>query len=333
MLHRNASALLLSCSLLLCAPAASAGFDPADAPSAAVVETPSPFRRIELLGDGELEWPCGVAFEDPGFIARGADGEDLSGSVVVEGAPVPWRVGDYTITYLCSSDDGEIAAARRLVHIKAQPLPDVVLPPAGTICLTFDDGPCEYTERCLEILASHNIRATFFIVANQTKYLPLLPKIVEGGHTLGIHCYDHSSYGMLYRDEEHYFTDLLKAQQIIHDYTGQYAHVVRFPGGSRTASHLAGTLKGGYPELYGILHDMGIRPYDWNVQPESATKTVEGTIVDFTHPREPYEYAVVLQHDARRFSVEALDQMLAWAQAEGYSFAPLDTTCPEVLFN
>lgn len=330
MFRRSASVLLLSCSLLLCAPPASAEADPPPHP---VEQIPSPFRRLELIGAGELDWPCGVPFEDPGFIARSDDGEDRSAAVTVEGAPIPWRVGDYTITYLYSESDGSIAAARRIVHVKSQALPETVAPPAGTICLTFDDGPCENTERCLEILAAHNVKATFFIVANQTKYLHLLPKIVEGGHTLGIHCYDHRSYDMLYRDEEHYFTDFLKAQKIIHDYTGQYAHTVRFPGGSRTASYLAGTLKGGYPELYAILHDMGVRPYDWNVQPESGTKTVEGTIMDFTHPYEPYEYAVVLQHDARRFSVEALDQMLRWAEDEGYSFAPLDTTSPEVLFN
>lgn len=330
MFRRRASALLLSCSLLLCAPGAWAE---ADRLPKAAAQTPSSIRRLELLGAGELDWPCGVPFEDPGFIARSAEGEDRSDAVTVEGAPIPWRVGDYRITYLYTEDDGEMAAAQRIVHVKAQPLPDTVQPPTGTICLTFDDGPCEHTERCLEILAAHNVRATFFIVANQTKYLDLLVKIVEGGHTLGIHCYDHRSYDMLYRDEEHYFTDFLKAQKIIRDYTGQYAYVVRFPGGSRTAGYLAGTLKGGYPELYAILHDMGVRPYDWNVQPESRTKTVEGTIMDFTHPRESYDYAVVLLHDARRFSVEALDQMLSWAEAEGYRFEPLDTSFPEVLFN
>lgn len=333
MFRRCASLLLLSWSLLLCAPTATAVSTGTDTPPAAAVEIPSPVRQLELLGTAELDWPCGVPFEDPGFIARGADGEDRTEAVTVEGAPVPWRVGDYTITYLYSENDGDIAAARRVVHVKAQELPDMVQPPPGTICLTFDDGPCEYTQCCLEILAKHNVRATFFIVANQTKYLDLLPKILEGGHTLGIHCYDHGSYDMLYRDEEHYFTDFLRAQKIVHDYTGQYSQVVRFPGGSRTASYLTGTLKGGYQELYGILHDMGVRPYDWNVQPESGTKTVEGTIVDFTHPHGRYEYAVVLQHDARRFSVEALEQMLTWAEAEGYTFAALDTSFPEVLFN
>ena len=298
-------------------------------PGAFADAVPEPARpcRLELRGEAEIVWPCGVPYEDPGYIARSG------GTVTAEGAVIPWRAGDYTIRYFLTEGDGDIAAVRRVVHVVPQALPDTVQPPAGTICLTFDDGPCENTVRCLEILAQHGVKATFFIVANQTKYLHLLPKIVAEGHTLGIHCYDHGSYGMLYRDEEHYFTDFMKAQQIIHDYTGQYAHTVRFPGGSRTASFLAGTLDGGYGELYAILHDMGVRPYDWNVQPESGAKTVEGTIIDFTHPREPYDYAVVPQHDARRFSVEALDQMLTWAEGEGYTFAPLDTTFPEVLFN
>lgn len=307
--------------LLSCAPAA-----------AWAEETPANAPRIELLGEAELDWLCGVPYEDPGFAAYGPDGEDRSAEVTVEGLPIVWRANDYTIQYRLPAEDGDVTA-ERVVHVIPQELPETIQPPSGTICLTFDDGPCENTERCLEILAAHNVKATFFIVADQTKYLDMLPKIVAAGHTLGIHCYDHDSYGMLYRDEEHYFGDFMKAQEIVHDYTGQYAHAVRFPGGSMTASFLAATLDGGYEELYALLHDMGVRPYDWNVQPESSTKTTEGTIMDFTHPRERYDYAIVLQHDARRFSVEALDKMLTWAEQEGYTFAPLDTTSPEILFN
>ena len=92
-------------------------------------------------------------------------------------------------------------------------------------------------------------------------------------------------------------------------------------------------MPGGYEELYGLLHDAGFHIYDWNVQPESAGKTTESTIVEFTHPTEPYEYAVVLQHDTRRFSVAALDRMIEWALREGYTFSALDETFPEVSFS
>jgi hypothetical protein len=41
---------------------------------------------------------------------------------------------------------------------------------------------------------------------------------------------------------------------------------------------------------------------------------------------------VVLQHDARLFSVRALESMIEWALKEGYTFAALDETYPEVHF-
>lgn len=309
---RRLSALLLAAVLLcLFAPGAAAAGD----------------TRLALLGPEPLRWPCGVPFEEPGFQVWGRDGILEGAKPEVEGEVTVWRAGEYKLRYRYGD-----AEAERTVLVVPQELPEVVQPPKGTICLSFDDGPCADTAEVLDILAKYNVKACFFIVGSQTKYLDILPRIVEEGHTLGIHCYDHVSYGMLYRDAEHYFTDLMRVQEIIHEYTGVYAHVLRFPGGGRTASFLAGTLKGGFPELYARLADMGIREYDWNVQPESEEKTVEGTIVSFTHPREPYEYAVVLQHDVRRFSVKALERMIRWALDEGYTFAALDETFPEVHF-
>ncbi len=285
---------------------------------------------IALLGPDPCCWPCGVPFEEPGFQVWDADGLREGADVRVEGELTVWRAGDYTLRYELCDGESVVASAERTVRIVPQTLPEITAPPKGTICLSFDDGPCEDTAEVLDILARYGVKACFFIVGNQTRYLDLLPRIVAEGHTLGIHCYDHRSYGMLYRDAEHYFSDLMQAQAIVREYTGQSAHVVRFPGGGRTAGFLAGTLPGGYDELYAMLADLGMREYDWNVQPESAEKTVEGTIVSFTHPHEPYEYAVVLQHDARRFSVKALERMIQWALDEGYTFAALDETFPEI---
>lgn len=309
--------LLLAAALLLGAPA-----------PGALAEGAAPV--IALLGPAPLTWPCGVPFEDPGWQVWDETGLREDAEIRVEGEVTVWRTGEYTLRYLLEDEADVLASAQRTVLVVPQPLPEIVQPPKGTICLTFDDGPCEDTAEALDILAKYGVKACFFIVGNQTKYLDLLPRIVAEGHTLGIHCYDHRSYGMLYRDAEHYFSDLMQAQEVVREYTGQSAHVLRFPGGGRTASYLAGTLEGGYEELYAMLADMGMREYDWNVQPESAEKTVEGTIISFTRPREPYEYAVVLQHDARRFSVKALDHMIPWALDEGYTFAALDETFPEV---
>ena len=300
--------------------------------AAAFAEDTASGAQIKLIGETELSWVCGEPWHDPGFTAADAEGKSRITDVEIEGEVIPWRPGYYKLRYVLTEGDEELAEATRTVHVTAQTLPETVQPPKGTICLTFDDGPCENTEEALEVLARYGVKATFFVVTNQTKYLHLLPKILEQGHTLGIHCNDHRSYGWLYQSEENYFSDLMTAQQVVHDYTGQYAHVVRFPGGSRTASFLAATFSGGYDELYRVMRDAGVRAYDWNVQPESGTKTTEGTFIDFSHPKEPYEYAVVLQHDARLFSVRALESMIEWALKEGYTFAALDETYPEVHF-
>ncbi|MBR6918501.1 MAG: hypothetical protein IKN38_09990 [Clostridia bacterium] len=68
-----------------------------------------------------------------------------------------------------------------------------------------------------------------------------------------------------------------------------------------------------------MMHNMGVRYYDWNVQPESYKET-DGVIYNFTHPDKEYDFAIVLQHDTRNYSVYALDKMIQWALKEGYSY-------------
>ena len=295
-------------------------------------DTESADYRIVLSGDAEMDWVCGIPYEDPGYTAYGSKGEDLTGEVQIKGDFLCWKVGDYKLSYVIMDGKKAVASAERLIHVVTAELLDTVQT-HRTIYLTFDDGPCEgLTELVLDTLAKYNIKATFFIVAGRSpQHLEILPRIVEEGHTLGIHCYSHYLKG-LYWDANSFFTDFMKAQEVIYQYTGAYAHVSRLPGGSRTAHDLAITLDGRYDELREMMHNMGVRYYDWNVQPESYKET-DGVIYNFTHPDKEYDFAIVLQHDTRNYSVYALDKMIQWALKEGYSFAPIDLTTPEIHFH
>jgi peptidoglycan/xylan/chitin deacetylase (PgdA/CDA1 family) len=64
---------------------------------------------------------------------------------------------------------------------------------AGAVALTFDDGPHpEGTPRVLEILASHGVRATFFVVGEQVVRRPeLVRRILDQGHSVQLHGYRH----------------------------------------------------------------------------------------------------------------------------------------------
>lgn len=63
----------------------------------------------------------------------------------------------------------------------------------NTIFLTFDDGPHpEITPFVLDLLKEYNWKATFFCVgANMERYPELVERIVNEGHTIGNHSFNH----------------------------------------------------------------------------------------------------------------------------------------------
>lgn len=308
------------------------------APTPTPVPTPSPAptptrSAILLVGGETIEANCGEPFVEPGWLACDRDGNDCSERVRVEGTLRPWRRGEQSLRYFFD-DGGTEVSARRTVVFQPKPLPEAAQPAPGTVFLSFDDGPCENTGQVLDILDKYQIKATFFVVLSRTKHLELLPEILERGHSLGIHAWYHpwEGYEDFYSSEDNYFKDFLEAQRIFRERTGSFAWCYRFPGGSRGAGYLAGRMEGGTEELLQIFRDMGVRCYDWNLQPESGEKTTEATLRNFRQGLQPDRHWIILQHDTRLFSVAALDRMIAWALENGYTFAPLEPTVPDMLF-
>ena len=69
------------------------------------------------------------------------------------------------------------------------------MPP--TVALTFDDGPWpEGTLRLLDVLAQHDVRATFFVWGQQASAYPdVVRQTIEAGHSVQPHCWEHTSHG------------------------------------------------------------------------------------------------------------------------------------------
>ena len=67
------------------------------------------------------------------------------------------------------------------------------LPAAGSVFLTFDDGPDErWTPRILDLLAHRNLLATFFVVGRLALEQPeLVRRIADQGHEVGNHSWSH----------------------------------------------------------------------------------------------------------------------------------------------
>ena len=177
---------------------------------------------------------------------------------------------------------------------------------AHKVYLTFDDGPSANTEKILDILDEYDIKATFFVVGNESKTArEALVQIVERGHTLGMHSYSHK-YSELYGSEENFAEDFEKLRSYLEEVTGVSSNVYRFPGGSsNTVSKLDMHL------FIDYLKYEGVRFFDWNISSGDASRTqlpVNQIVENATKGIERRGTSVILMHDAagKATTLEAL---------------------------
>lgn len=84
-----------------------------------------------------------------------------------------------------------------------------------SVYLTFDDGPTpKVTEQILDILDNYDAKATFFCLGNNAQLYPeLVEKIVERGHAIGNHSYNHTRGWLTSTDN--YMASAYKAGQFL----------------------------------------------------------------------------------------------------------------------
>lgn len=301
-----------------------------------VPPTPAPTEVVErdpvitLVGGDSIEVDASFSFSDPGYFADDYLGNNITSRIQISGEVVPYKVGSYSITYSVTDDGGRSTTVVRHVEVVPVVMPDIIMPPEKTVYLTFDDGPCSYTKQLLDVLKKHDAKATFFIIGERGN-IDIIKRAYEEGHAIGVHTYTHE-YKQIYKNEQAFFDDFWKTQEVIKEATGSYTHIFRFPGGSaNTASRRN---KGIMTRLTKIMEDMGYRYFDWNVSAGDAGggATTSGEVKNrvVSGLKRHADYAVVLQHDIHLHSVKAVDSILTWGEEHGYTFLALDLTSPVV---
>lgn len=137
-----------------------------------------------------------------------------------------------------------------------------------TMYLTFDDGPSEEnTNRVLDILKERDIKATFFLVGeNVRKHPEVVQRIIEEGHTIGIHC-DNHDYKTVYASVDSFVQDFETAHQTLFELTGLDVKIFRFPGGSINDFNV-----GVREDIIQEMTNRGYIYFDWNASLEDAVK-------------------------------------------------------------
>jgi peptidoglycan/xylan/chitin deacetylase (PgdA/CDA1 family) len=195
-------------------------------------------------------------------------------------------------------------------------------PGTKQLALTYDDGPNDpHTLRLLEVLAKHNVKATFFLIGRHIKQRPdIARELVKVGHVVGNHTFSHPN--LIFASARQTRMQLQECEQTLTDAVGAHSRLFRPPFGGRRPSSLR------------IARASGLEPVMWNV-------------TGWDWKRKPAEYVerrvsqqirggdVILLHDGghetfgadRSQTVIATDRLIDRYKSKGYEFV----TVPEMM--
>ncbi len=195
-------------------------------------------------------------------------------------------------------------------------------PGSRQLALTYDDGPNDpHTFHLLEILAHHNVKATFFLIGRYVKQRPdIVRELVRAGHAVGNHTFSHPN--LIFASARQTRMELENCQQAMADAVGEQPRLFRPPFGGRRRS----TLK--------IARALRLEPVMWNV----TGWDWKGKPAEYVERRVSQQIRggdVILLHDGshagfaidRSQTVIATDRLIARCKAEEYKFV----TVPEMM--
>lgn len=189
-------------------------------------------------------------------------------------------------------------------------------PGTRQLALTFDDGPNDpHTMHLLEVLARHNVRATFFLIGRFVAQRPEIARaIVAAGHEVANHTYSHPS--LMFLSPARVRQELADCEQALSDAVGAHAPLFRPPFGARR------------PHVLQTAWDLKLEPVMWSVTCYDWKPGITPERIEQHVARQMRGGDVILLHDGghrglgadRSATVAATDRLIARYKAEGYEF-------------
>lgn len=195
------------------------------------------------------------------------------------------------------------------------------------LALTYDDGPNDpHTLRLLEVLAKHNVRATFFLIGRYVQQRPdIACEIARAGHVIGNHTFTHSL--LIFKTAAEIRRELDCCRTALEDavgqaFTGKAANLFRPPFGGRR------------PAVLRIARELGLEPVMWNVSGHDWDAPT-AAVIEKKVSVQIRGGDVILLHDGdhkqmgadRSQTVLATDHLILRYKEAGYKFV----TVPEMM--
>ena len=184
------------------------------------------------------------------------------------------------------------------------------------IYLTFDAGyenGC--TEKILDVLKKHDVKASFFLVGNYVeKNADLVRRMVEEGHIVGNHTMHHPDMSKI-GDKAAFEAELKDLEALFLEKTGkELPKYYRPPQGIYSEENLKMAKELGYKTVFWSLAYV-----DWNNDSQPTAQQAFDKLIPRIH-----NGAVVLLHSTSKTNAEILDDLLTKWKEMGYTFKNID---------
>lgn len=187
------------------------------------------------------------------------------------------------------------------------------------IALTYDDGPNDpHTLRLLEVLARHNVRATFFMIGRYVQQRSdIVRAVAQAGHVIGNHTFTHPL--LTFKSASETRVELVDCRKALQDTIGEHSNLFRPPFGGRR------------PATLRIARELGLEPimwnvtgYDWSAPPAAV---IENKVISQIRGGD-----VILLHDGghrapgadRAQTVIATENLIRHYKDEGWKFVTVE---------
>lgn len=189
------------------------------------------------------------------------------------------------------------------------------------VYLTFDDGPHPpETERVLDVLRERGAKATFFLIGSKVSgNEAVLRRMLEEGHALGLHTYNHAgTFPLLSFDKM--LADVNEGKRAVESVTGKKISLFRPPFGVTN------------PTIAKVVRTLGLQTVGWDVRSfdtmfcKSSEHSCKQSGYDWYVPvverimKQVRPGSVILLHDRLDGASELLALLLDSLAASGYDF-------------
>lgn len=210
-------------------------------------------------------------------------------------------------------------ARGRALRLMADTLPATVVFQHGPrtsrkIALTFDDGPGPMTPEYLDVLDKAGAKATFFVIGNRCEaFRDALAETARRGHDVAGHGWSHTPFTQL--PSRTLASELEQTTKVLPS-MGARARMVRPPYGRMTPRSLFGAYRQGYASAM-----WSFDPLDWQM-------TTGDEVVRAVDPARLRGGDIVLLHEERRPTLDALPEVIGRLRAAGFELVTLSELVP-----